>query len=157
MRKRCTRRPVTPMPPPGLRPKLSRDQVRELAQLHYGNIDLMMRHGHATPAILWEMMASALTWSRAAELSGLAVEEMSAQLALMQSVAKRYRDTGRIGFSGLQYQQAKEGAAVMDALAEAVDLQIAKAAADWSEREIERITRDQPAGCLPGCSDRVTS
>ena len=38
----------------------------------------------------------------------------------------------------------------MDALAEAVDLQIAKAAADWSEREIERITRDQPAGCLPG-------
>jgi hypothetical protein len=53
-----------------------------------------------------------------------------------------------------RFPQAKEGAAVMDALAEAVDLQIAKAAADWSEREIERIARDQPAECLPGWNDR---
>jgi len=150
MRKRCTRRPVTPLPPPGLRQKLSREQVRELAHLHYGNLDLMARSGMATPNILWELMASTLTWSRAAELSGLATEDMHAQIDLMTAVAQRYRDTGRIGFSGYQYQQAKAGAAVMDALAETVDLHIAKAAADWSEQRIAAITANEPPEHLPG-------
>jgi hypothetical protein len=138
------------MPPRGLRPKLSRDQLHDLAQLHHGNLDMMMRPGFASPSLLWELMASALTWSRAAELSGLGVTEMTAQLQLMEAVATRYRTTGKVGFSGPQYQQAKEGAAVMDALAEAVDLHIAQAAADWSEQRIRERTMHEPAHHLPG-------
>lgn len=131
-RKRCNRRRIVPMPPPGLRPKLDRLQVRDLSMAHHINLDAIA-HGTADEALLWQVFGGVLTWSRAAELSGQGVPEMREQLALVESLLERYGRTGRIAYTGPELQLARDGVAVMDRLAELVDRATAIAAADWSE------------------------
>jgi hypothetical protein len=136
-RKRCRRRIVTPLPPPGLRPRLASGQVRDLGLVHIETLDAIAG-GTAGEQQLWDFVGAALTWSRAAEFSGLGVDEMAEQLELAKRLVERFKRTGRVLFDGPDYQLAKTGQLVMDELARRVDRPAAIAAADWSEAEINR-------------------
>jgi hypothetical protein len=137
-RKRCNRRPVVPMLPKGLRPKLARDQMLDLAIVHISNLDDMAK-GLGTPDLLWQITGGVLTWSRVAEKTGQHVETMREQLDLMRAVTDRWTRTGRVLFTGPEYQAAKRGVQVMDELALIVDRATAVEAANWSEDELQHI------------------
>ena len=143
-RKRCHRRVTIPMPPRGLRPRLDRSQLTDLALAHIANLDALAR-GQANPTTLWHAVEAAYTWSRAAELMGIGLHEMAAQLAMLESVVQRYKRTGRIGLSGPEYQLAKDGVDIMDELARLVDVPTAVAAAAWSEARIDQIHAEMAA------------
>jgi hypothetical protein len=143
-RKRTRRQVIVPMPPRGLRPKLDRGQLTDLALAHIANLDALA-HGQADATTLWHAVEAAYTWSRAAELMGIGLHEMSAQLAMLESVVQRYKRTGRIGLSGPEYQLAKDGVDIMDELARLVDVPTAVAAAAWSEARIDQIHAEMAA------------
>jgi hypothetical protein len=138
MKKSCRRRVWIPLPPRGLRPRLASDQVTDLALAHLTNLDLVSK-GQADEAVLWQMAGGVYTWSRVADLLQVGVPEMRAQLELLTRVVERYGRTGRIGFSGTEYQAAKLGVQVMDQLAEIVDKPTAVAAAEWGEAAANRL------------------
>lgn len=131
-RKHCHRRPVVPLPPRGLRPKLTADQLRDLGLAHLVNLDTLAK-GEADESTLWQWVGGCLTWSRVAELLKVGEAEMKAQLELVAAVVERYGRTGRAVFTGPEYQLAKLGVGYMDDLAAIVDRPTAIAAADWSE------------------------
>jgi hypothetical protein len=143
-RKRCRRRtPIVAMPPPGLRPLLKPDQVRDLGLAHIGNLDTIAR-GEGTEDVLWQWIGGALTWSfvagslekrNPARYRDAAIA-MRLQLQVATAVVERFGRTGRVGFSGPEYQQAKEACEWMDALAEVVDQPTAQIAAEWSELRV---------------------
>lgn len=145
MRKHCPRRAIAPQPPPGLRPKLDAGQLVDLGLVHYQNVDAIAK-GEGCESLLWQVVESVLTWSRAADLQAArlpdyqpAVAEMRAQLDLATRLVERYGATGRVLFSGPDYQLAQRGIEVMDQLAQAVTRADAIAAADWSERQVQRM------------------
>lgn len=142
MRKRCHRRPIVPVPPRGLRPKLASDQVRDLAMCHNINLDAIAR-GTADEATLWQWVGGVFTWSRVADLLEAGQPEMQVQLQLAGAVLERYGRTGRVGFTGSEYQQAKVGVTVMDQLAELVDRPTAIAAAEWSEAKLAKLVNQR--------------
>jgi hypothetical protein len=136
-------RPAMPAKlPPALRcfaPRLDATQVRDLGLVHVANLDAII-HGNASPQVMWDWAGGVLTWSRVAELTDRASDDMAEQLALAMSVIDRYRRTGSVGFiTGSDYQIAKRGVALMDALAEFVDQPTASAAADWSEARLHAL------------------
>jgi len=137
-RKRCPRRVRPALPPRGLRPKLQPDQVTDLALAHLTNLDLISK-GKASEEELWQMVGGVLTWSKAAELLGQGIPEMQAQLELATRLVERFGRTGRIGFTGVEYQAAKLGVEVMDALASTVDQATATAAAEWGEQQVNKL------------------
>lgn len=149
-RKRCIRRFYQALPPPGLRPLLKPDQVRDLALVHINHLDLIAC-GVSTEEVLWQWIGGALTWHYVADKLqrrsparyAEAAAAMRDQLGVLTSVVDRYRRTGSIRFAGLEYQQAKYACQWMDALAEVVDQATAVEAADWSERRVS----DMAAGC----------
>jgi hypothetical protein len=51
----------------------------------------------------------------------------------------RYRRTGRVGFSGTEYQSAKAACEMMDQLAAVVDKDVASVAADQSEDFVNKL------------------
>ena len=126
--------------PRGLRPKLDDDQWRDLAVLHTQHLD-DVANGRADEEILWQVVGSVLTWSKVAEALRTGEDEMRAQLAMATALVERYGRTGRIGFSGVEYQVAKRGLQVMDELAAVVDRATAVAASDWSEAEVNRLAQ----------------
>lgn len=133
MRKRCHRRVTVPMPPRGLRPKLSRSQLQDLGLAHIENLDTL-HTGQADEATLWQWAGGCLTWSRVAELLKVGEAEMTAQLELVATVVQRFGCTGVASFiDDDEYELAKLGVGYMDDLAELVDLPTAMAAAEWSE------------------------
>jgi len=131
-RKHARRRAIVPLPPRGLRPKLSRDQVIDLGLAHVANLDTIAT-GQAGEEVLWQWVGGVLTWSYVATALERGSPEMQRQLQLVTRVVERYGSTGRVLFTGLDYQAAKEGVEVMDQLAELVDRPTAIAAADWAE------------------------
>lgn len=52
-RKHTPRRRITPLPPRGLRPRLTRDQLLDLGLAHVVNLDLIAR-GEAGEPMLWD-------------------------------------------------------------------------------------------------------
>lgn len=80
-----------------------------------------------------------MCWLRVAELTGQGVDEMQAQYDLMMRVVERYEVTGRVLFTGPEYQLAKIGVDLMDLLAETVDRDTAIAAADYAEALVQQI------------------
>lgn len=124
--------------PRGLRPRLDRSQVIDLALAHNTNHGLICA-GQADEAVLWQWVGGMLTWYRVAVLLGLGEPEMRAQLELCESVLHRYGRTGRVGFSGPELQASADGVQVMDQLAAKVDQPTAAAAADWSEALINQL------------------
>ena len=145
MRKRCHRRAITPLPPRGLRQLLQPDQVRDLAMVHLVNLYLIAR-GQADEATLWQWLGGVLTWSRVADLLQAGQPEMRQQLYLASAVTERYGATQRIEFDADEYALARSGVDVMDQLAERVDQPTACAAADWSQRRIERMAAAATTG-----------
>jgi hypothetical protein len=151
-RKHTRRRVIVPLPPRGLRPKLAPDQVRDLGLAHWVNVDAIAG-GTADESTLWQWLGGALTWWRVAELLHArqperyaeALQAMAAQGVVGEEVVARWKRTGRVGFSGQQYQQAKDAAQWMDALAEAVDRPTAIAAAEWSEARINALAAQEAA------------
>lgn len=137
-RKRCHRRVIVPMPPRGLRPKLQADQVRDLAMAHLVNLDAIAR-GQADVDVLWQWAGGVYTWYRVAQLLGEGEPEMMLQLELSTRVLERRLARGRVIFTGPEYQLAKEGVDVMDALASQVDRATAIAAAEWSEARLSEL------------------
>ena len=137
-RKRCYRRATIPMPPRGLRPKLDRGQLTDLALAHIANLDALARGG-ANSTTLWHAVEAAFTWSRVAQLLDVGEAEMAEQLAMLERVLLRYQRTGKIGFSGPEYQLGKDGVAVMDELAAMVDTPTAVAACAWSEARVDAL------------------
>lgn len=126
-----------------MRPLLGPDQVRDLALVHINLLDLIAG-GEGTDEVLWQWVGGALTWLHVAALLerrnrdryAAAASAMRDQLDVIISVIDRSRRAGRIGFSGSEYQQAKQACEWMDALAEVVDRATAERAAEWSERRV---------------------
>lgn len=141
-RKRCRRRVITALPPRGLRARMTPATLTTLAIAHNTNLDEISR-GKASEQTLWDMVGAVFTWSKVAELLRMGVEEMTPQLELAARVVERYGRTGRIGFSGPEYQAAKLGVQVMDALAEASDVDTAKIAAAWSEDRLNSLVTQE--------------
>lgn len=118
--------------PKWLQPKLSDDQVSGLGMAHIANLDAISK-GQADGHTMWQWVGGMLTWLRVAELMGTGHPEMLDQIPLAVSVIERYGRTGRVAFTGPEYQLAKSGCDVMDALASIAPQHIAAQAADWSE------------------------
>jgi hypothetical protein len=142
-RKHCKRKVVQPLPPRGLRPKLAPEQVRDLSIVHIEQLDAISR-GQADAGTLWSAFGGVLTWHRVAVKLGIGEPEMAAQLDVLARVVERFGRTGKVGFSGPEYQLAKEGVEVMDQLAALVDQPTAAEAAEWSERRVQK-TADEAA------------
>jgi hypothetical protein len=124
---------------PGLRPKLVRDQLTDLALVHHSNFDLIAK-GKGTHQLLLDYAASVLTWSYVANalvkrelITADAVDLMTEQVLMVERMVARYGRTARIAFDGPDMQLGKDGLDVMDELARLVDRPTAVAAADWSE------------------------
>lgn len=128
----------------GLRPKLSADQVRDVGLAHVVNLDAIAR-GDAPPAILWDLVRSVLTWSRAAHLAGIGEVEMQRQFDMVVRMLDRFQRTGRVLFDGPDYQLAKVGLQVMDELARSVDQGVAIAAAEWSDLQVSQMAAEVAA------------
>lgn len=118
--------------PKWLQPKLDDDQVSMLGHAHIQNLETISK-GQADSDTLWQWVGGTLTWWRVAVLINAGSPEMDKQVQLVTSVIERYGRTGRIAFTGPEYQLAKEGVDVMDALASIAPQHIASQAADWSE------------------------
>ncbi|QOR55210.1 MAG: hypothetical protein SHS37scaffold296_27 [Burkholderiales phage 68_11] len=125
--------------PRAFRPKLDAAQRRDLALCHISNLDEIAR-GVATEQVLWDWVGAVLTWSKAAELLERGTDEMHQQIELATRLMNRYRQTGRILFTGEDYQLAKAGVTIMDALAETADRPTAVAAADWGEAALAKMS-----------------
>jgi hypothetical protein len=136
MRKHTRRRAITPVPPRGLRPRLAGHQVQDLELVHLANLDAIAR-GCGTEELLWQVVGGTLTWGRVAQRLGLGEPEMRAQTELVTALVQRYGRTGRVGFTGAEYQLAKQGVDVMDQLARTVDRATAVEAAEWSEARVQ--------------------
>lgn len=139
-RKQCRRRVVVPMPPRGLRPKLTPNQLADLGLAHIVNLDVLAK-GQGDSDTLWQWVGGTLTWSRVAELLQVGQHEMTEQLDLIAAVVERYGATGRVLFTGPEYQLAKLGVDYMDDLAKIVDKPTAMAAAEWSEATVAKWER----------------
>lgn len=135
MPRSTSQRPHIPVAYKRPRARLAPDQVRDLALVHNMTLDALAK-GHAGPAVMWELVEGALTWSRVADLIHLDQDEMRGQLELATRVVERYGATGRVALEGLEYDVARHGVMVMDELASRVDVVTAIAAAEWSERRL---------------------
>lgn len=99
---------------------MSKDQIRDLGLAHVTNVDVIVK-GQADEGILWDLVHCVHTWTVVASEIGLGVPEMATQLDLVTRLIQRYGATGAIQFDGNDYEIAKTGICVMDALAEQVD------------------------------------
>lgn len=125
--------------PRAFRPKLDASQQRDLGLCHIAALDSLAR-GEANEQTLWDWVGSVLTWSKTAELLRAGTDEMALQLELATRMVNRYRDTGRIGLSGPDYQLAKVGVDIMDELARITDQPTASQAADWSQATLDKLS-----------------
>lgn len=145
-RKRCHRRRVEPVPPPGLRGRFTRADLVDLA-IHMHSMVETVRTGQAHSRDLWPMLRRALMWSCVAELTGIGVAEMAQQLDMTRNVVERYERTGRVGYSGDDYRIACDGVEVVTQMAESVDLVVARRASDWADAQIRVIAQlSRPGG-----------
>lgn len=132
-RRRLTHAEMLDRLPRAFRPKLAPDQVRDLAVVHLENLDAIA-NGEGTPELMWQVAGGIFTWHRVAEKLQAGVPEMTALLELVERLIERFKRTGRVGFSGAEYQLARHGVDYMDQLAEIVDRRTAIEAAEYSER-----------------------
>lgn len=145
--------------PRWLRPRLPAEQVRALALAHITNLG-ELQSGQADEGLLWQWVGGIFMWSCVADMLGRGMEEMQAQLELATRLVEHYGATGRVEFtSHTEYEVAELGVRVMDALAEIVDRDTARAAADWSEMRVNALAsgtarpNDQANGHCPRRTD----
>ena len=118
------------MPPRGLRPRFGPNELRSLSLTHIACIDAMAR-GQANEFNLSKWILAVYTWARVAEIIGAGIEEMRAQLHLIDAVSTRFLRDRRVILSGPEYQLAKAGLGYMDDLAELSDRSVSDAANNW--------------------------
>ena len=135
---RKPRQPRPALPPRGLRPRYSPAEVLRMQLAHVGNLDGIAT-GRADEGVIWDVIGNALTWSYVADKLGTFQSEMHLQVLLATRLVERWGRTGRVGFSGPDYQLAKEGVVVMDALAELTDIDTAREGARWAKAEQARM------------------
>jgi hypothetical protein len=122
--------------PPYLRPKLTKDQVRDLGLVHAINLDAIHTRT-ADEQILWDAVVTVLAWSRVAEVRHVGLPEIIPQVTLMQDIVDRYKLSGIVEFKDQsQYELARFGVGVMDRLAEFVDRQTAEEAVLWAMEKV---------------------
>lgn len=130
------RKPVSAIPA-WLRPKLDKRQIEDLGLVHIVNLDAI-QSGKADEQILWDMVTTVLAWSKVAEIRNLGHEQIIPQLTLAADVVARFKECGRIEFKdAAQYDLAKYGVEVMDAMAAMVDAHTAEVAVVWANQEIQ--------------------
>jgi hypothetical protein len=130
--------------PRGMRPRLTRQQRLHLALAHNTNLDAIQR-GQAGDDELWHVVGGVLTWwAVALDLQQLEAELLE-QLQLAARLLERRGRTGRVLFTGPDYQTAKAGVMAMDELADMVDQPTAGRAADWSEALANHLASQCPA------------
>ena len=117
---------------------LRRDQLTDLSLCHHQNLDAVCS-GQAQPEIMWHLAESVFTWWKVAELLQTGLPEMDVQLEVVARLCERWSRTGRVLFDGRDMQLARDGVAVMDQLAELVDMATAWRAVEWSQREVARM------------------
>ena len=139
-RKRCHRRPVVAQPPRGLRPRFDAARLTAIGIAHLSTLD-EIAHGTSTVQTLWDMAEAAFTWNRVAEVLGTGVPEIAPQLELAARVIERFGKTGRVVFTGPEYQLAKSGVDVMEALASITDVATAEEAAHWSDQMLAKLVQ----------------
>ncbi len=122
--------------------ELTHDQLLDLGLAHLINLDTLAKGG-ADESTLWQWVSGCLTWWRVADLLKAGEAEMCEQLGLDSAVVERFGRTGRIVFTGPEYQQAKLGVAYMDDLAAIVDRPTAVLAANWSEAQCAAMTKEK--------------
>lgn len=137
MKRRLTHAELLDRLPPGLRPKLRRDQLRDLALVHVQNLDAVAT-GTAEASLLWDYVESTLLWLRVAQLVQAGEAEMQQQCDMVTRLIDRWKATGRVDFAE-DIELAKDCVVVMDQLALLADRRQAVEAALFSEREVARI------------------
>lgn len=113
--------------------KLTPQQVRDLSLVHHQNLDAIAK-GAAGSDTMQEWAESVHARSRVAELVGAGAPEMADHLEVVASVVDRFKRTGKVGFSGQEYQRAKDGVSTMDQLAEMTTQVKAIEAIHWSAK-----------------------
>lgn len=130
-----------PKPQPG--PKLKPEVLVELSTCLNINLDAIAT-GQADVHLMWDYVSTTLTFSHIAEALGEGEPEMAAQLELGLSLIQGWVRTGRVLFTGPEYQLAKQGVMQMELLTERCSLPIAVAAAMRSEEQLLALKAANP-------------
>ena len=149
-----TTKPIAKMPR-WCRPKLEREKLQQIALMHIAHVDTVVR-GEGTIDLLWDILEGILTWSQVAKTIDVGGPEIIAQIDLFQAVLDRYQRTGKVGFSGPEYQLAVTGTVHMEMLSQEVDQLTALRAAQWAERQVMQLKADTKAICA-GMQDMATT
>lgn len=128
------------------RPKLDQTQQLDCRVIHW---DLVTRFtdGTADKEVLWDWMETGFTYSQlmrilaedGIEFTQEAQQALASQLDIYESVAARFRATGRVGFNGAELLIARAAAHVMDELVELDRNGAAERAALWSLDQMKRV------------------
>ena len=140
-RKHCERRVLRARPPAGLRAKFNKDTLQGLALIHIGLVDALV----AGPELaqFWEWLGTVLAWSKVAQQAGLGEDEIRPVVELAAVLAARFEANGFVQLDDREIDIARSGAVVMDLLAQAVDADLAAAAARGSSEALAAL-RCQP-------------
>lgn len=143
------RRPGRQAPLPKFwRPKLQAP-TRDLCRtIHWDLIDRFTT-GTADREVLWDWMETGLTYHqfmRYLEMDGTpftleAMEAVTEQLAIYESVVARFARTGRVGFSAQELLVARAAAMVFDSLLDLDRNGLLVKAAQWSTETMARVWR----------------
>lgn len=117
---------------------LRADQLRDLSLCHHQNLDAISL-GAADPSMIWDYTGGVFTWWKVSRMLGVGIDEMDVQLEVATRLVERFGKAHRVLFTGPDLQLARDGVVVMDLLAAQVDMRTATLAAEWSEREINRM------------------
>lgn len=141
------RRPRTPLPK-FWRPKLAPATRTLCSTIHWDLIDRFTT-GTADREVLWDWMETGLTYHqfmRYLEMDGTpftleAMEAVTEQLAIYESVVARFARTGRVGFSAQELLVARAAAMVFDSLLDLDRNGLLVRAAQWSTETMARVWR----------------
>lgn len=125
------------------RNRLQANLLVELSTCLNVNLDAIA-HGQADVNLMWDYVSTTLTFSHIAEALGEGEPEMAAQLELGLSLIQGWVRTGRVLFTGPEYQLAKQGVMQMELLTERCSLPIAVAAALRSEEQLQALKAANP-------------
>lgn len=125
------------------RNRLQANLLVELSTCLHINLDAIAQ-GQADVQLLWDYVATTLTFSHIAAALGEGEPEMAAQLELGHALIQAWSRTGRVLFTPAEYELAKLGVLQMEALIERCSLPIAVAAATWSEEQLLALQAANP-------------
>lgn len=124
-------------------------ELRGMEMIHLQNLDAIAT-GQAEVQCLWDWAAGVLMYSHVADAMQAGQAEMQSQLELATRLAQRWARTGRVLFTGPDYQAARDGVAVMTQLAALADFRTLHRAATWGLQAVALLSgAHQPATPTP--------